>query len=404
MPSEMPAQPSSHAVSRAPSRITVCRRDDFSVPSDVHYLNCAYMGPLPRVAERAGTAAIREKSTPWTVGPADFFETSEVVRGRFARLVGGRPADVALHPSVSYAVATAARNLPAPAGSAIVLLDEQFPGNVYAWHRLARENDARVTTVGRPQSRTPGAAWNEAILDAIGPDTSVVAMPHIHWTDGTVFDLVEIGRRAREVGAALVVDGTQSIGAMPFSVEEVRPDLVVAAGYKWLLGPYSTALTWLGERFADGVPLEEGWIAREGSDDFQGLVDYTDAYGPGRVRFDVGERSNFALLPVLEASLAYVSDLGPAAIRDWCDTLTAPLLERARALGFGAEDDAFRARHLFGLRMPEGLDLHQLRELLTARRIHVSLRGSALRVSPNVYNDTNDIAALTAALEAAVAG
>jgi selenocysteine lyase/cysteine desulfurase len=362
------------------------------------------MGPLPRVAERAGTEAIREKSTPWTVGPEDFFRTGEIVRGHFARLVGGRSEDVALQPSVSYAVATAARNLPVPAGTTIVLLDEQFPGNVYSWHRLARENEARVVTVPRPDSRTPGRAWNEAVLDAIRPDTSVVAMPQIHWTDGTIFDLVAIGRRAREVGAALVVDGTQSIGAMPFSIEEIRPDLVVAAGYKWLLGPYSTALTWLGERFAEGVPLEEGWIAREGSHDFQGLVDYTDAYGPGRVRYDVGERSNFALLPVLEASLAYVLGIGPVAIREWCDGITKPLLARARSLGFGVEDDAFRARHLFGLRMPDGLDLRQLRDLLAARRIHVSLRGSALRVSPNVYNDENDVAALIDALEAAVGG
>ncbi len=381
-----------------------CRRDDFSIPPDIHYLNCAYMGPLPRTAERAGAEAIREKSTPWTVGPDDFFETSDRVRGHFAGLIGGRPEDVALHPSVSYAVATAARNLPAPSGSAIVLLGEQFPGNVYSWHRLARENDARVVTVARPDSVTAGAAWNERVLAAIDSDTSIVALPQIHWTDGTIFDLVAIGARARALGAALVVDGTQSIGAMPFSIEEVRPDLVVAAGYKWLLGPYSTALTWMGERFSDGVPLEEGWIAREGSHDFQGLVDYTDAYGPGRVRYDVGERSNFALLPVLEASLAYVAGLGPASIRNWCDRITQPLLARARSLGFGVEADAWRARHLFGLRMPEGVDLGRLRELLTARRIHVSLRGTALRVSPNVYNDEGDVAALAEALADSVAG
>jgi selenocysteine lyase/cysteine desulfurase len=390
--------------SNAASAGAECRRDDFSVPADVHYLNCAYMGPLPRVAEAAGTAAIREKSTPWRVGPGDFFETSDSVRGHFAGLVGGRARDVALHPSVSYAVATAARNLPTPPGSSIVLLGEQFPGNVYSWHRLARESGARVTTVERPDSHAPGASWNERILDAIGPDTSVVALPHVHWTDGTIFDLESVGRRAREVGAALVVDGTQSIGAMPFSVEEVRPDLVVAAGYKWLLGPYSTALTWLGERFADGVPLEEGWIAREGSDDFQGLVDYTEVYGPGRVRYDVGERSNFALLPVLDASLKYVRGVGVEVVRDWCDEITVPLLARARSLGFGVEEDAYRARHLFGLRMPAGVDLRQLQNLLSARRVHVSLRGSALRVSPNVYNDEGDIAALVDALEAAVAG
>jgi len=52
--------------------------------------------------------------------------------------------------------------------------------------------------------------------------------------------------------------------------------------------------------------------------------------------------------------------------------------------------------------MPPGLDLKSLRDTLIARRIHVSLRGSALRVSPNVYNDAGDVAALVTALEEAV--
>jgi selenocysteine lyase/cysteine desulfurase len=380
-----------------------CRREDFSVPPDIHYLNCAFMGPLPRVVEEAGVQGLVRKSTPWTMGPADFFETSDRVRAGFANLIGGRPEEVAIHPSVSYAIATAARNLPAPRGSRIVLLDEQFPGNVYAWRRLAAESGAEVATVARPASATPGAAWNEALLEAIDTSTSIVTIPVVHWTDGTVYDVAAVGARAREVGAALVIDGTQSIGALPFSVAEVRPDLVVAAGYKWLLGPYSTALTRVGERFADGVPLEEGWIAREGSEEFQRLVDYTDSYGPGALRYDVGERSNFALLPALEAALGLVNEWTPAEIADYCRALSAPLLERARELGFGVEEDAWRAPHLFGLRMPEGLELGELRDALAARRIHVSLRGSAMRVSPHLYNDEGDVAALVAALEAAVA-
>lgn len=359
------------------------------------------MGPLPRVVEEAGVRGVVQKSTPWTMGPADFFETSDRVRAGFATLIGGRAEDVAIHPSVSYAIATAAGNLHPPAGSRIVLLDEQFPGNVYAWRRLAEASGAEIVTVARPGSATPGAAWNEALLEAIDATTSIVTIPVVHWTDGTHYDVAAVGARAREVGAALVIDGTQSIGALPFSLDEVRPDMVVAAGYKWLLGPYSTALTWVGERFEGGVPLEEGWIAREGSEDFQGLVDYTDAYGPGAVRYDVGERSNFALLPALDAALGLVNDWGPDRIADYCRRLSAPLFDRARELGFGVEEDAWRAPHLFGLRMPEGLELGELRDALSARHIHVSLRGSAMRVSPHLYNDEGDIAALVSALEAA---
>ncbi|HSG48393.1 MAG TPA: aminotransferase class V-fold PLP-dependent enzyme, partial [Longimicrobiales bacterium] len=308
------------------------------------------------------------------------------------------PNRVAIHPAVSYGVATAAKNLPLSRGARILIVEEQFPGNVYAWRRMAAESGGAIHTVARPDGTRVGREWNERILDAITPVTEIVALPTVHWTDGTRFDLGAIGVRAREVGAALVVDATQSAGAVPFDVGEVRPDLVVAAAYKWLLGPYSVALTWLGERFDHGVPLEETWIGRAGSEDFKGLVQYTDEYQPGAIRYDVGERSNFHLLPVVSATLDLVLEWTPDGISEYVRTLSEPLLGSAEELGFGLEGAEYRSPHLFGLRMPEGLDLADVRTVLEERRISASLRGSSLRISPNVYNDESDIQALVEAL------
>jgi selenocysteine lyase/cysteine desulfurase len=380
-----------------------CQRGRFSLPETVHYLNCAYMGPLPVIAEEAGVAALREKRVPIHLGPDDFFAGSDRVRERFAALIGAAdPARVALHPSVSYGVATAARNLPLASGGRVVLLEEQFPGNVYAWRRAAEEAGARVVTVARPAGNQVGEEWNTRLLEAITPETEVVTVPTVHWTDGTHFDLVAVGERCRAVGAALVVDATQSAGAVPFDVNAVRPDLFVAAGYKWLLGPYSVAMTWMSERFDTGVPLEETWIGRRGSQDFQGLVNYTDEYQPGAIRYDVGERSNFALLPVMEAALDLILEWDPARISAYVRRLSAPLLEEARSLGFGVEAAAWRSPHLFGLRMPAGVDLAGLRGALQEAGVYVSLRGSALRVSPSVYNDDTDVDALISVLRSAV--
>ena len=377
-----------------------CQKEAFRLPPDLHYLNCAYMGPLPRVSEEAGVRALRLKRVPTSIGPDDFFRESDEVRRLFAGLVGGDASRVAIHPAVSYGVATAARNLPLAPGQEIVVVAEQFPGNVYSWRRLAAERGGRVRTVERPDGTRVGAPWNEALLEAIGPATGIVALPTVHWTDGTVFDLEAVGERVRAVGAALLVDGTQSVGAVPFDVSRVRPDALVVAAYKWLLGPYALALTWLGPRFDDGVPLEETWIGRKGSEDFKGLVDYTDEYQPGATRYDVGERSNFALMPVAAASLRLVSSWDPARISAYVEALSRPLLDRALELGFGVEEDAFRSPHLFGIRMPEGLELDAVRSALERWNVSVSLRGSALRISPNVYNDEADVRALVEALEA----
>ena len=273
---------------------------------------------------------------------------------------------------------------------------------MYAWQRKAADRGATIRTIVPPDEATRGGAWNVRILESIDLNTAIVALPQVHWTDGTVFDLVGIGQRAREVGAALVVDGTQSVGALPFDVAAIQPDALIVAAYKWLLGPYSTGLAYLGPRFDGGVPLEETWIARAGSEDFQGLVDYQNEYQPGTaIRYDMGERANFILHPMLHASLDLVLHWSPGAVQEYCRVLASPLIEASRSLGFSVEEDEWRADHLFGLRMPEGLELEALEAELEARKIFVSLRGSALRVSPQVYNDQSDIEALIEALQGA---
>lgn len=380
-----------------------CRRDDFGLPRDLHYLNCAYMGPLPRVAEQAGVEAIRRKTVPTRIVPPDAFWETDRLRELFAALVHvDDPSRIAIQPGVSYGVATAARNLSVTSGQNIVITHEQFPGNVYSWRRMAGESGAELRAVGPGAGPGRGRRWNERLLEAIDADTAVVSVPNVHWTDGTWFDLEAMGERCREVGAALVVDATQSVGALDFDVSRIQPDALIVASYKWLLGPYSLSLAYFGPRFDDGVPLEETWIAREKSSDFQNLVDYQDAYIGGAIRYDVAERSNFFLAPIAAASLELINGWGPPRIQEYCRTLTRDFLSEAAELGYSVEDEAWRSAHLFGLRMPAAVDLTALRDALSQRNISASLRGTALRLSPNVYNDQEDLDALYDVLKEAV--
>lgn len=400
----MTSAASSVTTTNSPGGTLACQRDAFSLPEGLHYLNCAYMGPLPRVTEEAGMEGMRRKRDPTSIAASDFYETGAEARRLFARLVNaGSPERIALLPGAAYGVAVAARNLPVSAGQNLVLTHEQFPGNVYAWRRLAAERGAEIRVAAPPEGVAGrGEAWNETLLESIDAATAVVAVPHVHWTDGTRFDLVEIGRRCREVGAALVVDATQSVGALPFDVQEIRPDALIVATYKWLLGPYSYGLAYFGPRLDGGVPLEETWIGREDSEDFQHLVDYRDTYQPGAARYDVSEYSNFILLPMVVASLRLVEEWRPERIQAYCAALTEAPLREAAALGFTVEDRRWRGAHLFGLRMPAGIDLVGLRNALGRRRVVASLRGTALRLAPNVYNDPADLDALLEGLREAV--
>ncbi len=379
-----------------------CQKIRFYLPPNLHYLNCAYMAPLSRVVEAAGIRGLRKKRVPSTIRPGDFFAESDTARSLFARLIhADDPQRVALIPAASYGIATVARNTPMHRGQNIVVLHEQFPSNVYTWKRMEQQHGITLRTILPPEAlQDRGARWNERILEAIDAQTAMVALPHVHWVDGTQFDLVEIGRRARAVSAAFVVDGTQSVGALPFDVRQIQPDALICAGYKWLLGPYGLGLAYYGPRYDDGIPLEENWICRKDSEHFAGLVAYQDAYQPGAVRYDVGERSNFTLVPMLVAGLRHVLEWGVEDIQAYCRALTGDVLAEAQNHGYHLEDPAWRSAHLFGIRVPAHLPVERLHQALTSRNIAVSVRGSAVRISPHVYNDAADLGALREAFHA----
>ena len=363
-----------------------CQRDHFDIPPDITYLNCAYMSPLPLEATRQGQLGVAAKAHPWSITPADFFTDSERSRTLFARLIGASAGDVAIVPAVSYGMATAASNLPLAEGQSVVVLADQFPSNVYAWQQRAKAVGASLHTVPRPAD----GAWTRAVLDRLDASTAVVACPHCHWTDGGRLDLPRIGERCRALGVALVVDATQSLGVMPFSVAEVQPDFLVAGAYKWLLGPYSYGFVYIHPRWQEGLPLEHNWIARNGSEDFSGLVQYREDFQPGARRFDVGERSNFTLTPMVIASLELLLGWGTRAIGQYLGHLNARAATGARARGLELLPEGQRAPHLLGLRWPGGVP-EDLAARFARQGIHVSIRGDAVRVSPHVYNDEADI-------------
>ena len=362
------------------------QRDLFEVPQDIAYLNCAYMSPQLRRAREIGEWAVSRKSRPWEITPGDFFGDTEVVRSLFARLVGGDADGVAIVPSVSYGISVAAANLPVREGQKIIILEDQFPSNVYSWRELASREGARLVTVPRPED----SDWTRALIEEIDADTAVVAAPNCHWTDGSLVDLVRVGERAREAGAALVVDGIQSLGALPFDVSEVRPDFLVAASYKWLLGPYGVGFTYVAEKHREGRPIEHNWVNRHKSEDFAQLVDYQDAFQPGARRFDVGERSNFVLLPMATEAVRQLLDWGIENVSETIGGLTDLIETRAEERGISTIPRQRRARHMIGLMLgpdaPEDLAARLMRH-----GVFVSVRGPSVRISPHLYNTEEDV-------------
>src|SRR5450631_2743493 len=180
----------------------------FDIPEDIVYLNCASLSPQLRSVTEAGFKAVQRKASPWQIQASDWFSDSEELRTLVARVLNTEADGIALIPSVSYGVSIAAANLPVKKGQQILVLDQEYPSNYYSWRELAAADGAELTEVKKGTG-----SWTEAILSAIGTSTAIVSVPNCHWTNGALVDLEQVSDRTHAVGAALVIDASQSMGA-----------------------------------------------------------------------------------------------------------------------------------------------------------------------------------------------
>lgn len=375
-----------------------CQRQKFNLQSKYAYLNCAYMSPLMKKVEKAGVYGLKKKRKPFHISPEDFFQQTEVLRAHYSKLIDNpEPNRVAVIPSVSYGIANVINNIPFKDGE-IIICSEQFPSNVYPWLAL-KEKGFEVTTISSPDSKNRGESWNEKILSSINSKTRVVAIGHVHWSDGTLFQLEAIRKKLDEVGGLLVVDGTQSVGALPFSISKIRPDALICAGYKWLMGPYSIGLAYYGPAFDCGVPIEENWINRLDSNDFSQLVNYQPEYREQALRYEVGEHSNFILIPMLHEGVKQLVRWTPEAIQSYTKDLMQNAVAEMLELGFNIDKPENRSHHLFGVRLPKTTDLARIKESFLRNKVSVSYRGDSIRISPHVYNDEMDVRKLLKAMK-----
>ncbi|MEO0341363.1 MAG: aminotransferase class V-fold PLP-dependent enzyme [Bacteroidota bacterium] len=379
------------------------QRHLFDLDDSVAYINCAYMSPQLESIKAIGEEMLEMKAQPWKVTIQDFYEPVKALKREFATLIGAKDyQSIAIVPSASYGVAAAVKNISIAEDQEILLIDEQFPSNYYAWERLSKSTGCSIRMVAPPDSAKRSEDWTAKIIENILQSTKVVTMGHVHWADGTLFDLVAIRKACDTVGALLIIDGTQSVGALPFDVNSIRPDMLVCGGYKWLLGPYSCGVAYFGPYFAEGIPLEENWINRHNSEDFAGLVNYEPRYQPGAGRYSMGEHSNFQLVPQLTEGIRQLNEWGPENIQAYCDQLTKPAIAALLDLGCRIDESAQRAYHLFGIRLPDKIGQKALKTAFQKDKVMVSQRGDAIRIGPHVYNTPQEMDRLVACFKKAL--
>ncbi len=375
------------------------QRHLFDIPRDIAYFNCAYYSPQLNASRDRLLEGVRAKSHPWTRVAAGFFDDAERVRTIAARLYGGDADGYAIIPAASYGLSTAARAIEPrlKPGDCILLIDEEFPSNVLPWRRVAQETGASLITVPRPSDGN----WTEAIASRLAAHVKVVAVSTCHGTNGARIDLGPVGEACRGNGSLLVIDATQSLGAMPFDLARIQPDFLVAAAYKWMLGPYGSALMYVSEAWRHARPLEESWLSRDNAEDFTSLARYSDNYRAGARRFDVGETGVLTLLPGTLAALEQVEAWGIENIASSLASINERIAGHLDGLGFTLPQVSQRCPHMFGAMLPPSFQGNLVAEL-KSRNIYISQRENSLRFAPHLWVDDEDVARLLDALDSLI--
>jgi selenocysteine lyase/cysteine desulfurase len=375
---------------RLPKVLDTSIRAEFDIPRDICYLNAAYMTPQPRSVVEAAIRGAKRRAQPWQITPPDFFAEVESLRSTFAGQVGCTPDHIAIVPSAAYGVACAANNLQVRSGDVVLGMEDQFPSNYYAWRRKALAVGADIHIV----SKEEGQSWADALLAAIelrGDEIAVATLEGHHWASAESVDLDIVIPALRDVGAKVVLDLTQTIGAHPINITRLAPDFMATAGYKWQFCPYGIAFLYVDERYFDGVPIEEAWMNRDGAEDFSRLADFTDQYHPGARRFDMSEKSSFSNIAGALAALQLLEEWGIDNISNTLAVTNARIAEILLEHGFTIVPAKARATHFQGARLP-ATDPRELATRLHENSVFASVRGDHLRVAPHVYTDDEDLA------------
>jgi selenocysteine lyase/cysteine desulfurase len=362
----------------------------FDIPRDICYLNAASWSPLPLATQEAGRVGVARKGRPWLIDPALPGKQYERARRAAARLINAEAEDVALISSVSYGVAAAAKLVAVPAGSRVLVLENDHSSAVLEWTTRAPSGRFTVDVVARPDDGN----WTAAVLAAIErPGASPVGLASIssvHWSDGGIVDMERVAAALRRQGAMLLVDATHAVGVIETDVAKLDPDFLVFPTYKWLLGPYGRAFLYVAKRRQDGVPLEQTSYGRRAITSDRETYYRDVEFVAGARRFDMGERDHFVSLEMASIGMELIAQWGCDAVAARLAALTARLADALGDCGVSIPDAAVRAPHILSLRFAGGMQDGVI-ERLAAEQVYVAPRIGRLRISPHVYNDEEDI-------------
>jgi cysteine desulfurase / selenocysteine lyase len=369
---------------------TVDWRSEWNEFEAVTYLNLAGNSPIPKDAIKRLQEAIEWKKFPQRIPDAAFFEVPNRVRASLAQLIGGKPEEVALTTGASTGMSAVAYGMKWQAGDEVITASGEFPLQYATWKPMEEREGIKVTVV------KPSGAFHTAddFIAALTPRTRLVSISHVRFENGALVDASKLAAACHAQGALLLLDVSQSCGAVEMDVTQMGADFLVCAGYKWLVGPFGTGFFWARhQHIANLRPGPFYWMAAEGVNNFADLATAPPQPANAAKRWDAAETANYYDLAALEGGVRLVLRAGVRTVAEHNHKLIELLFARLPKDRCVAASPLERARRgpygCFQARSPE--KTAELYEKLRAENVITSLREGKIRVSPYLYNSERDI-------------
>ena len=370
---------------------------------DATYLNFAAHAAIPRVALNAVQASVAAKRRPHIVDDKSFFFVAANLRQTLATLIGASQDDIALTTGAGAGLATIAYALKWSAGDEVIIAGGEFPAHYATWKPMEAREGIKVQ-ITHPQDQF---IQSGDLIAAMTPRTRVISVSHVRFDDGSILDASSLAAACKRNGTLLVLDVSQSCGAIPMEVSSLGADFIVCAGYKYLLSPWGTGFLWAKPENADLLrPGPYNWLSQD-VETFARL-NYVDPR-PARTmsRWDAAQASsiyNFNLT-VMEASARFVLNATPALIHDHNQSLIDYFFERLPDGYRLASPRQASHRGVFGcIEVGSRGDTESLYQTLRDERFVVALREGKIRVAPHLLNSTQDMDRLLVSLAKARKG
>jgi cysteine desulfurase/selenocysteine lyase len=357
---------------------------------DATYLNFAAHAVVPRVALNAVQTSVAAKMRPHIVDDLSFFSVAAKLRQSLATLIGASPDEIALTSGAGAGLAAIAYALKWSAGDEVIIARGEFPVQYATWKSMEAREGIKLKIVV-PQGQF---IQSDDLIAAMTPRTRVISVSHVRFDDASLIDVASLAAACKRNETLLVLDVSQSCGAVPMDVRSLGADFIVCAGYKYLLSPWGTGFLWTRQQNLDWLrPGPYNWLS-QGVENFARLNYVDPEPAPTLSRWDSAEAAtvyNFNLT-VMEASAKFVLNAGPALIRDHNQALINHFFERLPEGYRLASPRRASQRGVSGcVEAGSRGETESLYQTLRDAGFVVALREGRIRVAPHLLNSTQDI-------------